>query len=197
MLAEFGRAFGRLPDDSAANGPAENAFLDQAVAGLAEEGKIIPVRLTLFAEMVKGKAWTSDVFQELGGQEGVGVGFLDESLGAAAPASRRPHLRAAINVLHSLLPERGEMLKLRQRSRKEPVEASGYDRQPVAFEELLHILDQELRLVTPVMDDAGDRSSTLRAAPGYQLTHDYFRSSRCAPGSAAKNARRARSPTCV
>ena len=35
-----------------------SAFLDQAVAGLARDGKIIPVRLALFAEMLKGKPWT-------------------------------------------------------------------------------------------------------------------------------------------
>lgn len=173
VLSEFGRSFGRLPDDAANLTPAQSAFLDQAVAGLAEADKIIPVRLTLFAEMVKGKPWTADTFQELGGHEGVGVAFLDEALGALAPAPRRPHVRAAVAVLQSLLPERDVALKRRQRSRPELLDASGYARKPAAFEELLRILDQELRLVTPVIEDA-DLASGLRAAPAYQLTHDYL-----------------------
>jgi serine/threonine protein kinase/formylglycine-generating enzyme required for sulfatase activity len=175
VLAEFGRSFGRLPDDPEKYTEAQNAFLEQAVEGLAQGGKIIPVRLTLFAEMVKGKPWTADTLQELGGHEGVGVAFLDEALGEAAPAPRRPHRRAAMAVLQSLLPERGVVLKRGQRPRKDLLEASGYERQPAAFEELLHVLDQELRLVTPVAED-GDGGG-IRAEPAYQLTHDYLVSS--------------------
>jgi hypothetical protein len=54
VLTLFGRAFGRLPDQ--VEPPTENEqFLDQAVSGLAEDGKVVSVRLSLFAEMVKGK----------------------------------------------------------------------------------------------------------------------------------------------
>ena len=58
MLAAFGRAYGALPDGPADSTPDQQAFLDQAVAGLAQDGKVISVRLALFAEMVKGKPWT-------------------------------------------------------------------------------------------------------------------------------------------
>jgi serine/threonine protein kinase len=53
VLAAFGRAYGRLPDNLGQCTKDQNAFLDQAVAGLAQDGKIISVRLALFAEMVK------------------------------------------------------------------------------------------------------------------------------------------------
>ena len=58
VLAEFGRAFGQLPVSPAEQTPEQRRFLDQAVAGLAQDGKVISVRLALFAEMVKGKPWT-------------------------------------------------------------------------------------------------------------------------------------------
>src|SRR5438477_12160113 len=79
VLAEFGPALGRLPADRGARTREQEAFLDQAVAGLAQDGKVISVRLALFADMVKGKSWTPATLQEMGGTEGVGVTFLDET----------------------------------------------------------------------------------------------------------------------
>jgi eukaryotic-like serine/threonine-protein kinase len=73
ILAEFGRAFGRLPDDLGKCTQQEQTFLNQAVSGLARKGEVIPVQLALFAEMVKGKPWTPATLQEVGGTEGVGV----------------------------------------------------------------------------------------------------------------------------
>jgi len=64
VLGAFGRAFGALPDKELSKN--QDAFLDQAVAGLAEDGKIISVRLALFADMVKGKPWTSATLKEVG-----------------------------------------------------------------------------------------------------------------------------------
>src|SRR5262249_36155767 len=77
VLAAFGPAFGALPEDPAALHAEQSAFLDQAVAGLAQEGKVISVRLALFAEMVKGKPWTPATLKAVGGMEGVGVTFLE------------------------------------------------------------------------------------------------------------------------
>src|SRR5262245_9379877 len=79
VLAAFGRAYGRLPDNLGQCTKEQRAFLDQAVGGLAQDGKIISVRLALFAEMVKGKPWTPVTLKEVGGTEGVGVTFLEET----------------------------------------------------------------------------------------------------------------------
>jgi hypothetical protein len=49
----------------------QKSFLQQSVAGLAEEGKVICVRLALFAEMMKGKSWTPSTLKDVGGTEGV------------------------------------------------------------------------------------------------------------------------------
>src|SRR6516162_2885190 len=58
VLAAFGHAYGRLPDNLGQCSKDQNAFLDQAALGLAQDGKVISVRLALFAEMMKGKPWT-------------------------------------------------------------------------------------------------------------------------------------------
>ena len=73
--------------DRRATSPEQSEFLDQAVAGLAQDGWIVPVRLALFAEMVKGKPWSPATLREVGGMDGVGVPVpgRDLQLGAIQP----------------------------------------------------------------------------------------------------------------
>ncbi|MBI3411971.1 MAG: SUMF1/EgtB/PvdO family nonheme iron enzyme [Planctomycetes bacterium] len=150
VLGEFGRAFGRLPDNLGRCTKEQSAFLDQATAGLSQEGKVISVRLALFAEMVKGKPWTPATLKEAGGAEGIGVTFLEETFAApSAPPTHRLHQKAAQEVLKSLLPESGADIKGHMRSYAELLEASGYANRPREFDAVLQILDGELRLITP------------------------------------------------
>jgi serine/threonine protein kinase/formylglycine-generating enzyme required for sulfatase activity len=191
VLAAFGRAFSALPEHEKDLSKDQDAFLDRAVSGLAQDGKIISVRLALFAEMVKGKPWTPATLKEVGGAEGVGVTFLEETYCAStAPPAHRLHQKAAQAVLKSLLPEAGSDIKGHLRSRQELLQASGYASRPKEFDELLRILDAELRLITPTdpagVEDTQARSASegdakasppLRAHEGtryYQLTHDYL-----------------------
>ena len=174
------------------------AFLDQAVAGLAQDGKIISVRLALFAEMVKGKPWAASTLREVGGTEGVGVTFLEETFSATtAPPEHRLHQKAARAVLEALLPRRGTDIKGEMRSESELREASGYAGRPRDFDDLVRILDHDLRLITPTdpfgvegwggvgVDTGRDpklahetvHPSTPHPPPStryYQLTHDYL-----------------------
>src|SRR4029077_972653 len=124
VLAEFGRAFGRLSARSGERSAAEEQFLDEAVAGLAQDGKIIPVRLSLFADMTRGKPWTPATLHAVGGTQGIGVLFLEEMLGPRAPQpEHRLHERAACAVLQALLPEQGTDIKGAMRSREALLEA--------------------------------------------------------------------------
>ncbi len=180
VLAAFGRAFGILPERAGDLPKDEEAFLDQAVAGLAQDGKVISVRLALFAEMVKGKSWTPATLKEAGGMEGVGVTFLEETFAAStAPPPHRLHQQAAQAVLKALLPESGTDIKGQMRSHADLLEASGYAGRLQDFDALLRILDGELRLLTPTDPEgveAGSAASTNAATGGkyYQLTHDYL-----------------------
>ena len=178
VLAAFGRAYGRLPDHPSQYSTDETAFLDQAVAGLAREGKVVSVRLALFAEMVKGKPWAPATLKEVGGIEGVGVTFLEETFTtSSAPPQNRLHQKAAQAVLTALLPPAGTDIKGHMRSREELLEASGYGSRATDFDQLIRILDGDLRLITPT-DPAGqdecDTPTTPSGAKFYQLTHDYL-----------------------
>src|SRR5262249_1010680 len=128
----------------------QGPFLDASVLGLAQDGKVISVRLALFAEMVKGKPWTSATLREIGGAEGVGVTFLEETfMASTAPPQHRLHQKAAQAVLKAVLPETGTDNKGNMRSHEELLEASGYASRPRDFDDLVHILDSEIRLITP------------------------------------------------
>jgi eukaryotic-like serine/threonine-protein kinase len=178
VLAAFGRAFGALPEGSTGAISDQNQFLEQAVSGLAQEGDVVCVRLALFAEMMKGKAWTPASLKAVGGTEGVGVTFLEETFSAAtAPPVHRYHQKAARAVLKVLLPETGSDIKGHMRSYDELLEASGYANRPKEFDDLIRILDGVLRLITPT-DPAGQEEAPAAASKSggryYQLTHDYL-----------------------
>jgi formylglycine-generating enzyme required for sulfatase activity len=199
VLVAFGQAYGSLAVNPGDFSKDNDAFLDQAVAGLAQEHRVICVRLALFAEMVKDKPWTPKTLKDVGGAEGIGVAFLEETFSSPSANPRhRLHQRAARAVLKALLPEHAENIKGRMRSRDELLTASGYAKRPRDFEDLLKVLDNDLRLLTPTEDqgsgenqrlvtrDQGSGEEVGHAVPdprslspdpyagGYQLTHDYL-----------------------
>ena len=173
MLSAFGRALGRLESQPTKE---QEAFLDQAIQGLAQDGRVIAVRLALFAEMVKGKPWIPATLRAVGGTEGIGVNFLEESFGSR---EHRHHQQAARAVLKALLPESGTDIKGHMRSHAELLAASGYADKPGQFDDLIRILNGELRLITPTEPEE-KRAAEARDAVAqpqqkyYQLTHDYL-----------------------
>ena len=201
VLELFGRALGCLPATGEIR-PAQKDFLDQSVAGLAVDDKVVSIRLALFAEMVKGKSWTPSTLSRMGGIAGVGVTFLEESFSSSAAAPKhRYHQAAARAVLRALLPDAGSDIRGHQVTREQLQTTSGYERRPQDFAELLRILDAELRLITPSEGEEGAEegesgigsrgsetvqdASTPRSAPTtpdsrfptpryFQLTHDYL-----------------------
>ena len=178
VLAAFGRAFGKLPDSLTEVNKDQKSFLKESVAGLAEEGKVICVRLALSAEMMKGKPWTPATLKEVGGTKGVGVTFLEDTFSSStASPEHRYHQKAARAVLKALLPESGTDIKGQMKSYDELLEASGYANRPKDFDDLIRILDSEIRLITPTDPEGTGDDSPTKAISGqkyYQLTHDYL-----------------------
>src|SRR5262249_6103399 len=87
------------------------------------------------------------------------------------------HQKAAQAVLKALLPETGTDIKGHMRSQQELLQASGYGHRRRDFDDLLRILDSELRLLTPTDPegkDAADPATVPAGAKYYQLTHDYL-----------------------
>jgi serine/threonine protein kinase/formylglycine-generating enzyme required for sulfatase activity len=198
VLAAFGDAFGALSADHEEGLTSEQReFLKQAVDGVTENGTVIPVRLALFAEMIKSRPWTVHSLRQAGGAGGIGAAFLEETFSAStAPPEHRFHQKAARNVLKALmyLPGQATGIKGHMRSRDDLLTLSGYARRPRDFDDLLRILDRELRLITPTEEpensecgiwnaesSAEDPSHSEVRIPQsvltpsqYQLTHDYL-----------------------
>ena len=156
----------------------QNTFLDQAVTGLAQDGRVVPVRLALFAEMVKGKPWSPATLRDLGGMDGVGVKFLEDTFSSSRSNPKHHyHQKATQAILKSLLPDTNTDIKGRMRSIDDLRGISGYADRPADFAELIKILDNDLRLITPV-DPEGSIHDEPRSLPSgegsYQLTHDYL-----------------------
>ena len=198
VLKAFGRAFGTLESDGKEDKQDRKQFITEAVHGLSEDGKVISVRLSMFAEMMKGRAWTPESLREVGGTTGVGATFLEETFSASgAPPHHRFHQDAARSVLRAMLPEAGTDIKGHKRSTDELRAACGYGNRQRDFDDLIRILDGELRLITPV--DSTGEAFTASSSPGgrgeqearlvpasqeqehsessatqYQLTHDYL-----------------------
>ena len=177
VLAEFGRAFGKLPENLGNLSSLQETFLQRAVEGLTDADKVVPVRLALFAEMIKGKTWHPNTLREAGGPAGVGVAFLEETFSArTANPQHRLHEQAARAVLEALLPEPGSNMKGRVRSSPELLDLSGYGEKPRAFKDLIRILDAETRLITPCDPEVVGVEEAIAGRGGrfYQLTHDYL-----------------------
>lgn len=178
VLAAFGRAYGALPPEAEPLTSQQNAFLDEAVAGLAENGRAVCIRLSLFAEMMKDRPWTPSALAAVGGTAGIGVKFLEETFAATfAVPEHRFHESAARAILKALLPEPGAVIKGHMRATGELVAASGYAGRPERFDEVIRMLDRELRLITPVDPEEPSPATIAPASQTgghYQLTHDYL-----------------------
>ena len=174
VLHAFGRSYGalaeRLPKE-------QQKFIDEAIDGLAEDGHIIPIRISLFAEMVKDKPWTLATLREYGGTRGIGVQFLEEKLaGSGAHPFLRSHKDLTRQILECLMPDESEVLKGPARTRQEMIEQFADQTRPDTLDRVLDLLDSELRLITPAGTGSGisaDSESQIRV-PAYQLAHDYL-----------------------
>ena len=176
VLIRFGQAFGKLPSNSGQLSVEENRFVAEAIDGLAEDGKVVSVRISLFAEMVKNKTWVPSTLLQVGGARGIGLNFLEETF--CSPQSNPQHrllAGPARAVLQALLPELGTDIKGHMRSHEELIAVSGCQNRPADVAALLRVLDGELRLITPTDPEGHEsRSKSDSVSMFYQLTHDYL-----------------------
>ncbi|MFO1019393.1 MAG: serine/threonine-protein kinase [Planctomycetales bacterium] len=181
VLIAIGQAYETLPRHYGDLQADQKDFIAQSVAELAQNDRIVPVQLALFAEMVKDQPWNLATLKNFGGIAGVGVTFLEETFnGRTASPNHRLHQRAARNVLKALLSDQSREIKGAMRSHQELLAVSGYEEHPRDFETLLRILDSDLRLITPT-DPEGLETGEVRSGSGsanreryYHLTHDYL-----------------------
>ncbi len=176
VLRAFGRAEGIFRDEPTTE---HERFIKQSVKALARNGGfVIPVRLAIFFQTVKNQEWNSKTLRKFGDAEGVGVAFLEKTFNDEyADRRHRDHQEAAQLVLAALLPESDREIKRPSRTRRELLDLSGYSSRPDRFDDLIRILDEELRLITAIDQDEVLASGSPRPTSGerfFQLTHDFL-----------------------
>ena len=172
VLRLFGQAYEQLPNNTADMTRDQKQFLEDAIAAIQDEGSVSPVRLSLFAEMMKHDSWEPATLRRVGGAEGLGVVFLERCFSRPeSPPRSRAHAAAARDVLKALLPEAGVHIRGHFRPAGELLVASGYYGRPEQFEDLLRLLDQQLRLVTPINPEA-DAAASEDGALGISPTSE-------------------------
>ena len=135
---------------------------DGALPGRQDHlGAACPVRRdgqgeTLDSRDAEGRGWHAGRRRDLSRR--------DFQLAATAPPEHRLHQKAAQAVLKALFPESGTDIKGQMRSEAELRDASGYASRPRDFDDLIRILDPELRLITPTDPEGStERGATHQA----------------------------------
>src|SRR5262249_10911748 len=158
----------------------EREFLAGAIAGLSgegDEGRVAPVRLALFAQMLSEEEWSPSTLQKVGGAEGVGVAFLEETFDTERGRRRfqlgPTDLKLSCSILKALLPSVGTGIKGGIKSEEELLRVSECEGDRDRFRRLIRILDSETRLITPT-DATEVVNESLPGQPGpadrrYQL----------------------------
>lgn len=175
ILRAFGNAYGKFQANKESK--TQDHFLSKVLDGLSENGRVICVRLALFAEMMKSRDWSEKSLEDVGGVTGLGVAFLEETFNSrTSHPKHRLHQNAARLVLESLLPDATTEIKGHQRSYSEMLNLSGYVQRPKEFDQLIKILDAELRLITPIDSQHARRKdpNSTNEEKEYQLTHDFL-----------------------
>ncbi len=170
VLRLFGQALECLPKGDLSK--EQQQFIHDSINALSVDGKVVSVRLSVFADMMKSRPWLLSSLKSLGGVEGVGVRFLEETFfSSSAPVLCKIHHKAAQKVLRALLPTAGSSsIKGCMLSLEALKEVSTYGDKPRDFDQLLQLLDSELRLITPISMEEEDSNSNRF----YQLSHDYL-----------------------
>lgn len=194
VLTGFGRALEKLPHHPQALSKSQSEFVEEACRQLAGSDGLIPVKLALFAEMMRKSTWEIKTLKDIGGVDQVGRTFLEELFG---PKSNHPECRIhgeqATQVLQELMPTSGRNLKGARKTRAELFSASQCS--PSAFDRVITLLDDDLKLISSIStdentshdaDDSTDSTSGEVPANGeqstsnakerqsFQLSHDYL-----------------------
>ena len=167
VLTLFGKSYRALPEKL---DRVQQRFVKRAIRQLAQNNKVAPVRIALFAEMFRTRSWTPFELQEVGGMSGLGVLYLDECLSKRVSGTAGKQIvRLAEKILEKLLPTTSTDIRGTALIWDELREAAGLEKDSREFDEIFFLLTREFRIISPVQgsDDPG-------AEPKYGLAHDYL-----------------------
>ena len=168
VLEAIGRAYENLPSLPDPISERQQAFIEQSVQLLSNEGLVICVRLAMFAELMRSREWDPKTLISIGGVDGAAIKYLKESFDVqTAPISRRSVSQSCREILRCLLPTRMTDLKSCAKSKDEIRSLVGQGLSPFEFEHAIYVLESELRLISAIGQGADGK-------PLISLAHDYL-----------------------
>ena len=162
VLTAYGRANEAFGEEISAK---QAAFISEAVSEMSNNGRVIPIHLALFSQMMDSDSWDSSQLKKMGGWKGLGVHFL-ESIFSENRA--QPHEANCRVILSNLLPDVGTKIKGAKKSFRQLLDATE-SRSSESLQMTLDFLDRELRIITPTESDV-----TSAEIQHFQLAHDYL-----------------------
>ncbi|XZE22426.1 protein kinase domain-containing protein [Pirellulaceae bacterium SH449] len=167
VLEALGRAHEVLPHYGTTLSQSQKDFCKLAIDGLSEGGTVLPVRIALLTELMRGHPWEAATIQTLGGIDGAIVRFLGDCFDSpASPMSRRSVAIPCKRILRLLLPADQTELKAYSKSYAELRELTGFNDKPIEFQQAIRCLEQDLKLISPIKGSDESRE--------YTLVHDYL-----------------------
>jgi|GEM_PF-3985398 len=178
VLVAYGRSMDRLPASGDEQGISLNSrqkkFVRDAVKSLVQNGKVICVHLSVFAQIAKDREWTSGELNRLGGLKGVGVRFLEDLFPSSSSSKFRNDQDEIVkSILEQLLPDNQAQIKGSSRTVEELWNRLDSQYPKALFETVLERLASEYRLISAV-DDRNQEEGSGLPPESYRLTHDFL-----------------------
>jgi len=172
VLRLFGIAYARLPSYRDNLTFEQIQFLEQAIDGLSPEGLVVPIQISLLADLLKGRDWTRLTLREIGGIKGVGLRFLQDNFeGNGALPAHRVLAKSCRTVLGALLPQVGD--KTKRITSHHALSSLPEIADPATLDRVLQVLDGDLHLISSADASVAPHESD-DGGQSYQLTHEYM-----------------------
>lgn len=161
VLAGYGRALQALPAYGQPLDANQRKFVELSIDQMADQGKVVPIHIAMFAQMVDPESWHLTELKKKGGWQGIGIRFLNKIFSDKRLANSESICR---ELLAQLLPESDSEIKGAEKSLSQLMPADASERFKSRLLRVLDLLDREFRVITPTEVDESERH--------YQLAHD-------------------------
>ncbi len=161
VLSGYGRAMNAFPPVGEPLSPPQKRFVEEAVDQMANNGKIIPIHIAMFAQMLDSDSWHFAELKKQGGWDGIGTRFLNKIFMDKRFANLENVSR---HVLTKLQPDSKTDLKGVEKKLSELTPENAGPKTQAQLKKVVELLDREFRIIT-VTDTEDDEAC-------YQLAHD-------------------------
>lgn len=161
VLSGYGRALEALPAHGKPLEANQKKFIDASIDQMADDGKVVPIHVAMFAQMVDSESWQLSELKKQGGWQGIGTRFLNKIFSDKRLSNSEEICR---ELLAKLLPDSVSQIKGAEKSLSQLIPEDASENMRTRLMRVLDLLDLEFRIITPSESDESERH--------YKLAHD-------------------------